>query len=144
MRPCAPDGRARSSTLVVPYKRHDPTMREREPDDAFSFGRSAEEEADHTRAEQHRQLGKRLSLAGLIIALLVTAGMAVYIYRPDPAVKLLEGTPLEMAPRVTRAYKWRDADGNWQLTDTPPAAGVEYQVIDVSSATNILPSPVRE
>ena len=119
-------------------------MREREPDDAFSFGRSAEEEADHTRAEQHRQLGKRLSLAGLIIALLVTAGMAVYIYRPDPAVKLLEGTPLEMAPRVTRAYKWRDADGNWQLTDTPPAAGVEYQVIDVSSATNILPSPVRE
>ena len=42
---------------------------------------------------------------------------------------------------TTRAYKWRDADGGWQITDTPPSGDTPYETIEVRSDTNVLPLP---
>ena len=115
-------------------------MPEHEPDTPFSFAARA---ADKETAESHRQLGRKLSLGGLIVVLMATVASGVYVYRPAPVLELLEGTPLEMAAPVTQAYKWRDAEGNWQISDRPPPAGVDYELFEVSSDVNVLPLPPK-
>ena len=42
---------------------------------------------------------------------------------------------------VTTIYKWRDAQGNWQITDRPPPEGAPYEILKYRSDANILPSP---
>ena len=39
---------------------------------------------------------------------------------------------------------WRDESGAVQLTGTPPPAGVEYQVIEVTSKDNVMPLVPRK
>ena len=54
----------------------------------------------------------------LLIPLLIAAGGGyVYMFERDSAVEALRGTPLAIEPNVTRAYKWRDRQGGWQLSD---------------------------
>jgi hypothetical protein len=50
------------------------------------------------------------------------------------------GTPLP-APERVQAYRWRDADGAWQLSDHPPPAGVDYELIEVDPDANLMPAP---
>lgn len=38
-------------------------------------------------------------------------------------------------------YKWKDAKGQWQVTDQPPAEG-PYEEIQVDQDTNVLPAGV--
>ena len=106
-------------------------MTDREPRAPFSFAARADDERT---AEAHRRLGRKLSLGGLILAVLVTTA---------PLVKLLKGTPLELAAPLTRAYKWRDAEGNWQIGERPPADGTPYETIEVSGDMNVLPLPPK-
>lgn len=73
------------------------------------------------------------------IALLVLGVAGVYLYlNPHVGVEWREGTPLE-GTTTTVVYKWRDADGKWQITDEPPANGVDYEVLDYRHDTNVLP-----
>ena len=73
----------------------------------------------------------------------MTTASGLYVYRPAPLVKLLKGTPLELAAPLTRAYKWRDAEGNWQIGERPPADGTPYETIEVSGDMNVLPLPPK-
>lgn len=79
----------------------------------------------------------------LVLVLAVgTAAGAGYLYFIDPDLgrEVLRGTPMAPSPAVTTAYKWRDAQGNWQLTDQPPAPGIEYEILEAHHDANIMPT----
>ena len=76
----------------------------------------------------------------LLLLVLGAAGTYVYVFEQARIEKMLKGTPLERPPTVTQAYKWRDAQGNWNITDTPPPAGTEYETLRTGSDTNIVPA----
>jgi len=77
----------------------------------------------------------------LLIGLCLGAGAAyVYYFERDLAVRWLKNTPLEPKATVTTLYKWRDAQGSWQITDRQPPAGTRYEVLKYRSDANILPS----
>lgn len=40
----------------------------------------------------------------------------------------------------TKAYRWRDNSGQWQLSDKPPAAGIDFEVVEYHKDTNVIPS----
>lgn len=56
---------------------------------------------------------------------------------PDPVRKAL--------PRSARAnpvlYRWRDAKGHWNVTDTPPADR-PYETLSYDPRTNVVPTVV--
>lgn len=70
-----------------------------------------------------------------IVALLV----AWFYFDPGSRQQWLAGTPLAPEPVITTVYKWRDDNGEWQLTDKPPAAGVGYERLQYHSDTNVMP-----
>ena len=83
----------------------------------------------------------------LVVALLVLAGAGTaYLHLVDPELgrELLGNTPIAPTPSVTKAYKWRDAQGNWQLTDQPPPEGTPFETLETSSDANIVPSLKRD
>ena len=75
----------------------------------------------------------------LIVVALLSGGIYVYFnptsksYLPDEVQSLIPG-------KSTTAYKWKNSSGDWQLTDTPPADGIPFEVIEVPHNANIVPS----
>jgi len=70
-------------------------------------------------------------------------GGYLYVFEPQLARQLVTATPLaSLAPvtRATRAFKWRDAKGNWQYTEQPPPDGTAYEVLETRSGDNIVPA----
>lgn len=78
-----------------------------------------------------------------VLVILAIAGAYLYL-NPEKWKKWVKGTPLEPAPTVTQMYKWKDADGQWQISDRPPDAGIQYEVLKYSSDTNVMPSLQQE
>ncbi len=62
------------------------------------------------------------------------------MYDPELLRQVLGNTPLAPPATVTQTYKWRGADGGWNITSDPPPQGVEYEVVTVRSDTNVLPA----
>ena len=49
------------------------------------------------------------------------------------------------APAKSMVYKWRDNNGNWQISNVPPANGIPYTEQEYLSNTNIIPAlPEKE
>lgn len=40
----------------------------------------------------------------------------------------------------SKAYRWRDKNGQWQLSDKPPAAGIKYEIVEYHKDTNVIPA----
>jgi hypothetical protein len=82
----------------------------------------------------------------ILFVLVILAAAGAYLYmHPATWNKWVKGTPLAPAPAVTQMYKWRDANGQWQISDRPPDAGVKYEVMKYRSDTNVVPSlPAEE
>jgi len=77
----------------------------------------------------------------IIVLLVALSGVGAYLYlNPDVWQPLLKGTPLEPAPTKTQVYKWQDANGQWQITDHPPAGKTPYENLEYTSDANIVPS----
>lgn len=76
----------------------------------------------------------------LLVFLLLAAGVYIYL---DPELKsqLLNRTSSLGQSSTTTAYKWRNERGEWQITDTLPPEGVEYDRLEHRSDENILPVP---
>ena len=84
----------------------------------------------------------RSTLALLVLALAAAASWAWWRYAPQS----LPGIAREALPHSPAArpenpplYKWRDAKGQWQITDVPPD-GRPYETIVVDPNTNVMPS----
>lgn len=102
----------------------------------FDFGSS------HPATAQSAEGGVPGWLVVILILLMFGGGGAAYLFYIDRDLgrQLLGNTPLEPAATVTTAYKWKDSDGNWQITDRPPPEGTPYQTLNVSSDANVVPS----
>ncbi len=85
-----------------------------------------------------------MRLFWLLIAL-VLAGLIVYL-NPDYKARLQElvsdaGSTLSPAGKTIRLYKWRDAEGRWQISDQLPPADIDYETLDYHKDVNVLPLP---
>jgi hypothetical protein len=85
----------------------------------------------------------------LVLALAAVAAGAYYVYRnPTVVSPLVEGTPLESTVRetlgTTRVYKWRDANGVWQISDEPPPEGTKFEKLEYQNDANVVPSVPRK
>ena len=103
----------------------------------FSFGAREDENKRRSRGNLKR------ALVAVTIALLLGAGAAyLWYFERDLASRWLQKA--DIVSGVTTAYKWRDAAGNWQITDQPPRQGIAYETIRVRSDVNILPALKEE
>jgi hypothetical protein len=79
----------------------------------------------------------------LITGLIVLAGAGYYIYQ-DPAArdyfKQQSETVLPKTVTHTTVYKWKDKQGHWQITNTPPPEGIKYETVEYRKDTNVIPS----
>lgn len=81
-----------------------------------------------------------MKTAAIVIVLTLAAAAGVWRFYPELVRPLVEQTPLKGALSTsTPVYQWRDAQGNWQVTDQPPPEGTPYQVKQYSLDANILP-----
>ena len=84
---------------------------------------------------------KRGTALALGLVALGAAAWAWWRYAPDT----LPGFARELAPRSPLAnpplYKWKDARGQWQVTDRPPSDR-PYEEVVVDPATNVVPTVV--
>ena len=81
----------------------------------------------------------------LLVVLAVIAGVALYI-KPEYRQWFQELSSdiglSRIAPRKTeRLFKWRDAAGNWQITDRLPPEGIDYEMLEYREDVNVLPRP---
>ena len=81
----------------------------------------------------------------VLLALLALAFVYLWL-NPDYRKQIdeqLEGLSSDagITIKTTRIYKWRNADGEWQMTDLPPPEGVEYERLDYREDINVLPAP---
>ena len=77
----------------------------------------------------------------LLVAVAAAAGLYLYL-DPESGKQLKDVLPdAAFSPDSVTVYKWRDAHGNWQLTDTPPPAGVEFERTTYHEDQNVLPVP---
>lgn len=80
-------------------------------------------------------------LKAVLVVLVIVAIAGAYLYmNPEIWKKWVKGTPLEPPPTVTQMYKWQDASGQWQVSDRPPDAGIQYEVLQYRSNENVVPS----
>jgi len=79
----------------------------------------------------------------ILLLLALVAGAAAFLYfYPESGQRFLDGLHKpDFVKKTDRIYKWRDKNGAWQLTDTPPPADIEYEVTDYREDVNVLPVP---
>ena len=70
---------------------------------------------------------------GLAVALFVSPGLR------QQAEALLYDTGVKSHSNIF--YKWQDADGVLQYTQTPPPAGTPYEKVEARSDVNVVPVP---
>lgn len=77
----------------------------------------------------------------LLVVLLAGAGLYLYFF-PESGRHLKNALPdQDFTKKTARIYKWRNEQGEWQLTDTPPPAGIDYERSDYHEDVNVLPVP---
>ena len=81
-----------------------------------------------------------MRFAWLLVFLLFAAGVYIYL-NPELKSQLLNQTSSLGKSSTVQAYKWRNARGEWQITDTLPPEGVAYELLEHHSDENVLPVP---
>jgi hypothetical protein len=79
----------------------------------------------------------------LLILAAVLTGIGLYVYLDPHLSRQLENSVREALPGQSpssQVYKWRDRQGQWQITDRPPAEGVPYEVLEYDHDANLMPS----
>ena len=81
--------------------------------------------------------------------LIVAAVIGTYIYfNPQVANQWLEETketlkeaPVVGKPDTTVLYKWKNEQGQWQVSDQLPPQGTAYEILEYRHDVNIVPLP---
>jgi hypothetical protein len=82
-----------------------------------------------------------MRLIWILLVVLLFAG--IYIYQdPDFRSQMEEiSADAGFSKKTAHLYKWRNAAGEWQITDTLPPEGIEYKKLDLREDENVLPLP---
>jgi len=77
----------------------------------------------------------------ILLVLLIAAAVGAYLYLHPQLRSGLEQKARHVVPGhdATTLYKWRDADGHWQLSSQPPPPGTPYQTKRYRDDTNVVP-----
>jgi hypothetical protein len=77
------------------------------------------------------------------LLLIVALAAALYLYfSPETGRQLRQQLPQpDFTHKIDRLYKWRNEKGEWQITDAPPASGIEYEQLNYRDDVNVLPVP---
>jgi Domain of unknown function (DUF4124) len=79
----------------------------------------------------------------VLIGLAIVTGIAIGLYQKPQVRAYLERKTDQLLPNsATHAtfYKWRDKQGHWQLSDSPPPTGTSYETVAINPKANALPS----
>lgn len=79
----------------------------------------------------------------LILILLSIAATVFFYLNPElrrEASGLLQSSGLQPAS-TTIVYKWQDAKGSWQYSQSPPPEGTPFEQVEVRNDVNVLPLP---
>lgn len=82
----------------------------------------------------------------ILIGLAICTGVGIGLFQKPQFRDYIDRKVTPLLPKsiqerqLAKAYKWQDQKGRWQLTDTPPPAGVKYDIIEVNPNRNTLPS----
>jgi len=78
----------------------------------------------------------------VVVGALVGAGVYVYL-NPLVGPKWLQDSGVLPRPGPTVVYKWRDREGAWHITDTPPPEGAAFERLEYAHDVNVLPLPPK-
>ena len=80
--------------------------------------------------------------AALILIVVVVLGLGAYAWLNPEFADQVDGSLRDMnvKSKTTTVYKWRDANGNWQITDQPPADGIKYETLEYHRDANVMPA----
>lgn len=75
------------------------------------------------------------------LGVLIAAGIAAY-QNPHLRAWLERKTDQVLPSTATQQtlYRWRDKHGQWQVSDKPPAAGIQYKTLHYSTNANVIPA----
>jgi hypothetical protein len=77
----------------------------------------------------------------LLVLIVLVAGVYLH-FNPEHKSRLHELVPdMDISKETARLYKWRNARGEWQITDHLPPVGIEYERLDYHKDQNVLPVP---
>ena len=81
----------------------------------------------------------------LFILAAVLAGALLFVWQdPQLSKKVKDQTHDLLTPTTTTVYKWQDAKGNWQISNSPPASNIPYETQEYHRDTNIMPSEIEK
>lgn len=81
---------------------------------------------------------RKISFLILLLALFV--GIVLLFY-PEKLREWSKDTPFEPPPATTTLYKWQNSEGEWVVSDDPPAGDIPYQEMEYRSDVNVIPVP---
>ncbi len=84
------------------------------------------------------------------IILLIAVAIAIYFIKPNLyySVKnnvistITDIAPIETGLNKTKIYKWKNEDGELQMSNSPPPKGINYITEEVQHNINVMPSTV--
>jgi hypothetical protein len=78
----------------------------------------------------------------LMLAALLLAILTWLYFNPDYRQQFEElSSEAGLGKKTVTVYKWRNAGGEWQITDQLPPEGIEYERLDYREDQNVLPLP---
>jgi hypothetical protein len=78
----------------------------------------------------------------LMLAALLLAILAWLYFNPDHRKQFEElSSGAGLTKKTVTVYKWRNASGEWQITDQLPPEGIDYERLDYHEDQNVLPLP---
>ena len=74
----------------------------------------------------------------LWILAIIAVAIGILAYQ-DPDIKKWVMKSVGQEQDSSKLFKWKDTDGNWQISNTPPANGIPYTEQEYLHNTNIVP-----
>ncbi len=111
-------------------------MRDRDTRTDYTFG-----PGEGRTAAQDRK--RRRRLAALAVLTAIGAADAFGYRHVEPRFTTFQPLAPLVNPssKTTRVYRWKDANGNWQVADRHPGEDVVYEVLEYRNDVNVLPLP---
>lgn len=77
-----------------------------------------------------------------LIILTILATVAYYVYQDPVLNKKLMSKVNQVAPELNTStlYKWKNKQGEWQVTDKPPAKGIPFTTVNTNDQVNVMPT----